>query len=682
MLHEEQAVYAWNNTAKKQQPPPRQQPAPKLASHHEHRQIPALAPDMSLWGAPVSAPEQHHHVPTTQAPTAPAGKRFMSLEEVEAQILAMNQKPPQQPLQAHIPTSQSMQHPFQHQIPQHTPSPGNQGPRYPPPGVDVQAGFPMQQLPPHLQHMINQNQNIPQHLQQSQQEQFARAQALQQQQQQQQQLREQHMLRQQEALAQQFQQQQTPVTNENAGTIAASVANAQQNRYGMAAAHIPAHELQAMSEAQRRVYLESESKRLKRNHKIAQLARYNGLMTPQDKNFIQRIQLQQLVSINNSEDNANEDFYYIVHSAIRARANPQQPLSQLAQTYLLRNGGRGNRRQDNHLQRMEQQVARAVAAAKARPKASHLVLEGSLGKISFSNVKTPRPMLNIKKPDSHVHEARATQRSTFSSADRKSLLRVIETVYDVLLELEMHERDRTKLPPLLSDQPPSDAHIEWDSKRDALATKLYAEMKVLEPIDSSRNSTHPFIAILSYSKMKRAIPRIFRHLDPEQRVTILTMIVVHLDILDVVKHGIYHADEVQLPSAFREEIEMFTSNVLPPLLSYMYEAPLSIAVGLLALLLERVNIRTISRTKIGLAFLTMFFSRAEIVKQSGNADDKDLADWQNIYDSFFEALNGHWMECFPPSGPLVDDQYVWQFLASMAVGANMQQQQILVSAVK
>src|SRR5688572_11586261 len=98
--------------------------------------------------------------------------------------------------------------------------------------------------------------------------------------------------------------------------------------------------------------------------------------------------------------------------------------------------------------------------------------------------------------------------------------------------------------------------------------------------------------------MKRAIPRVFRHLNPEQRVTILTMIVVHLDVLDVVRHGVYRPDESQLPSAFREEIEMFANNVLPPLLGYMYEAPLSIAVGLLALLLDRVDVRTVSKTRI------------------------------------------------------------------------------------
>jgi DNA topoisomerase 2-associated protein PAT1 len=224
-------------------------------------------------------------------------------------------------------------------------------------------------------------------------------------------------------------------------------------------------------------------------------------MTPQDKNFIQRIQLQQLVSINNAEDNVNEDFYYIVHSAIRARSNPQQPLSQLAQTYLFRHGGRGNRRQDNHLQRMEQQVARAVAAAKARPKASQLVLEGSLGKISFSNVKTPRPMLNIKRSDAGIEQIRKVwlfklissrtcllmfaQSQKSSLADRKALLRVIENVYDALLELEIHERDQSKLPILPPGQMAQDAHIEWTTKRDKLAQTLYQDTKIHEPIDPS-----------------------------------------------------------------------------------------------------------------------------------------------------------------------------------------------------
>lgn len=184
--------------------------------------------------------------------------------------------------------------------------------------------------------------------------------------------------------------------------------------------------------------------------------------------------------------------------------------------------------------------------------------------------------------------------------------------------------------------------------------------------------------------MKRAMPRIFRHLGNEQRITVLTMIVVHLDTLDVVRHGVYHPDETQLPSAHREEIDVFSNHVLPPLLGYMYEAPINIVIGLLGIMLDRVDIQLISMTKIGLQFLTMFFSRAEIIKQSvpQQMDEQDHHDWQVIYDRIFNTLNGHWNSCFPPNGKFVDDQYVWQFLASIAVGATMQQQQTLVSSVK
>ncbi|PUU79422.1 topoisomerase II-associated protein PAT1 [Tuber borchii] len=605
--------------------------------------VPVLRPDMSLWGSGPATTPQPEPQPDPTPVVPPVGRKILSLEEVEAQILANNEQKHQSSFQQ--PPAQAHQLPPQHQ---HTPpivTP--QLHQYPPPQHDLHQ-LQSQQFPARIQSMLQRNQTPPQVQHRQIPEQHPGGVPLQ-------------------------QQRMQPV---------AQPLHPSRNQYGMTN-HVPTPQLQKMTEAEKARFLEEESKRLKRNHKIAQLARYNGLMTPADKNFITRIQLQHLVSINNAEDNANEDFYYIVHSAIRARTNPQQPLNQFAQTYLFRQSARGrNRQQDNHLQRMEQQVQRAVAAAKARPKASQLVLEGSLGKISFSNVKTPRPMLNIKKSDTSGGEPiRRTQRSTFSSADRKSLLRAIENVYDALLELEVHERERAKLPILMPDQQPQQAHVEWSTRRDQLVAKLWKETKIMEPIDPMSTATHPFIAILSYSKMKRAVQRIFRHLDPEQRVTVLTMIVVHLDILDVVKHGVYLPDETQLPSAVREEIEMFAASVLPPLLGYVYEAPLSIVIGLLGILLERVDVVAVSKTKIGLAFLTMFSSRAEIVKQAGGAPENELQQWQMMYDRLFDSLQGHWMECFPP-GMFVDDVYVWQFLASIAVGANMPQQQALVSAVK
>jgi DNA topoisomerase 2-associated protein PAT1 len=252
-------------------------------------------------------------------------------------------------------------------------------------------------------------------------------------------------------------------------------------------------QLMALSAEERAAYLEEDAKRAKRNHKIALLAKDNGLMTPQDKNFITRIQLQQLMSTTGNLDEKSseaaiaEDFYYQVFSQIRGapRQNPHQPANQFAQTYLFQTNSRfGPRRQgrggDNHMQRMEQQVQRAVEAAKAKPKGKQLVIEGSLGKIAFSNSKTPRPLLNLKRTetgDKHPKHPKS------SIAHRKDTLRNIETVYMTLMHIEDH--DRTLPPPINEDSPPEaiQSHMEWRTKVEALHKKLWRDIKIMEPIN-------------------------------------------------------------------------------------------------------------------------------------------------------------------------------------------------------
>ena len=257
-----------------------------------------------------------------------------------------------------------------------------------------------------------------------------------------------------------------------------------------------AQQMMNMSTDEREAYLAEEAKRAKRNHKIYLLSKNNGLMTPQDKNFITRIQLQQLLTatggVDNepgSEEQLAEDFYYQVYAQIRGppRSGPGQPLNQFAQTYLFQTGSRygfgRNRGQlrggDNHVQRMEQQVARAVEAAKARPKNKSLVVEGSLGKIAFSNSKTPRPLLNLKRADS---ESRVRPPRHTTVADRKAALRDIEHLYSTLMKLEDHERHMPRPPQ--EDSPPDEIerHIRWRSEMQALNQQLGEATKVMEPI--------------------------------------------------------------------------------------------------------------------------------------------------------------------------------------------------------
>lgn len=201
----------------------------------------------------------------------------------------------------------------------------------------------------------------------------------------------------------------------------------------------------------------------------------------------------------------------------------------------------------------------------------------------------------------------------------------------------------------------------------------------------SPTTPHPFIAILSHTKGKKVIPRIFRHIDDQQRVTILTLIAIHLDILDVIRLAYPQPDEPQLPRAVRDEVELFTQAVMPPLFTYVNDAPLNIISGLLGLVLDRVNVQAIVRTKVGVLMLTMLISRAELIKQSGNngVSDAEWSQWNELYGRLFDLVEPVLPYIFSTeSVNKSEDVHVWQFLAAMGVGATPEQQQRLVLGVK
>ncbi|RDL39955.1 uncharacterized protein BP5553_04295 [Venustampulla echinocandica] len=662
----------------RQQAPPRATPQttsnfpvsrPARSGYERYRE-PEILPDMqvdpNLWGVAPKRPTQAANFESPAAAGPSAGRKMMSLEEVEAAMRAQAKKPAQQPQEA----SQYVQVPQQYHEPhrqQQYPSQGSEPPRDKPqqvhpahPNKPVQilqksqppSGQPTAPAAPSQPTQILKNPN--------------RYSA----------------------------EQQRPAP-------AVQYPGHQSHQSG--SRHIITHpqQLANLSDEERAAFLMEDAKRAKRNHKIFLLSKDNGLMTPQDKNFITRIQLQQLVTATGNPNEhgtdpaLSEDFYYQVHNQIRGgpRQHPGQPLSNFAQTYLFQTGGRhgGMRRQarggDNHMQRMEQQVQRAVEAAKNKPKNKQLVIEGSLGKISFSNAKTPKPLLNIKRTETGADASRPgsaprdrkSHQIGVSGSDRKTVLADIENVYNTLMQLEDHERH---MPPPLADDDINPElnglHQDWNAKQQELNHRLWRQLKVHEPIGAT--TTHPFIAILSFSKGKKAIPRVFRHITHEQKTTILTMIVIHLDRLDVVRHGILQPGDLQLSSAIRENVELFSLAVMHTLFGYLNEVGLDIVTGLLGLILN-INTDIIARTRIGVSMLTMLLSRAELIKQAGS-NEREWEQWVGIYNGFFNALEPSLPNIFPGTVNTGEDVYVWQFLAAIGIGASPEQQQRLVMAVK
>lgn len=734
-IHEEQMLYTRQQPASKtvptssvsfaapqqqqQQQQHYQQQQPARSGYEKYRDLSSLddlRADDDLWG---SGPSKT----TTQAPPpqqqhmGPSGRKVMSLEEAEAAMMrgqatqpAVTAPPPG--FGQHMQQGQFAPMQFQHQ----------QGPQYP--------GFPGQHFPPQGQQFPPQPQHFPHHYPQQpspgmqhlqHQQQFAPSRPLSGQNQDQ--LRQAPNAQFQQpvqilhrtqapspsdvpapspAAAQPVQILQNPARMsgpEQRGPIAANMPLAgppgmpQGTSHRQTGSTIITHpqQLPGLTEEERAAFLMEDAKRAKRNHKIFLLSKDNGLMTPQDKNFITRIQLQQLVTATGNPNEPNndalaEDFYYQVHNQLRGgpRQHPGQPLNNFAATYLHQTGGRhgGMRRQarggDNHMQRMEQQVQRAVEAAKNKPKNKQLVIEGSLGKISFSNSKTPKPLLNIKRNDSE-HGQKA-KHANVTGNDRKTVLRDIENVYNTLMHMEDH--DRVKPPPLTDDINPAlvGATMDWETKQKELNEKLWNELKIAEPIGGP--AMHPFVAFLSFAKGKKAIPRIFRHITQRQRTIIWTMIAVHLDQLDVVRQSILAPDETHLPANIRENIELFSLAVMPSLFAYLNEAGLDVVWSLLQLILDRTNIEIDARTRIGLSMLTMILSRAELIKQATEVEDAEWDRWLAMYNKFFNMVEPSLPYIFPGTVNSGEDVYVWQFLAAIGVGASPDQQQRLVMAVK
>lgn len=322
------------------------------------------------------------------------------------------------------------------------------------------------------------------------------------------------------------------------------------------------------------------------------------------------------------------------------------------------------------MQRMQQQVQRAVEAAKLKPKTKQLIIEGSLGKISFSNAKTPKPLLNLKRAEDRPNTAKK------SGSDRKTILKNIEAVYSDLLAMEDHER---KMPTPPTEDASTDiitAHAEWRDELTRLNQQLFSNLKVLDPIIPGSQVIHPFLAFLSFSKGKKAMTRVFRQIEDQQKATILTMIIVHLDQLDVIRLA------RDPPAHIREEIDIFNNTVEPALMGYIQEAPINIMSGLLQLLVEHTNVINVACTRVGLSIITLLLSRAVIAKDSNEVKDEEWQQWVTHYNHLFDVLEPVLAGIFPGAVNTGDDMYVWQFLAAMGISASPEQQQRLVISVK
>ncbi|KAI0664219.1 topoisomerase II-associated protein PAT1 [Cubamyces menziesii] len=487
-----------------------------------------------------------------------------------------------------------------------------------------------------------------------------------------------------------------------------------------------------------------EEKRKRKLDKIAHMSRYNDLMTQSDKDFITRIQVSQLVT----QDPYADDFYAQVYGAI-LRSRMGLPTSEDRVLKFGSGGGVGlglgqkvpGRRQ-SAMQRMEAQVERIVNNARMREKEKTSLnnLQGALGRTAGRSYKAaPRQLLQVDSSNgstsptvSHSHsssahiskadaskaqeegegaarEAAKIGREALGNAtDATGLIRrdplthrealvKLEQLYDLVLDLEQRRRD----------QPPPEEVEEfekWTQECSTLIDELFDKLMVIAPLETSK--PHPFISLITPIKGKKLLPRVARLLDNSRMQVILTLIVACFSQLDVVIQAplLDTLEETREVLDLETQTQAFLSSVVQSILPVIAKAQMRLVTGLFGLLLESNNILEIARTRPGIALLTLFLSRAEVILQNvatgSDVDEtptqEELQSWNMLYNHLFELLRPQLVLLFPSvrlsmlsgvnftSVPNADviDQPVWQFLASLACSADETQQQALVTGLR
>ncbi|KAI0691472.1 topoisomerase II-associated protein PAT1 [Cerioporus squamosus] len=489
-----------------------------------------------------------------------------------------------------------------------------------------------------------------------------------------------------------------------------------------------------------------EEKRKRKLDKIAHMSRYNDLMTQSDKDFITRIQVSQLVT----QDPYADDFYAQVYGAIlRSRMGIAT-----SEDRVLRFGSGGgvglglaqkvHGRRQGAMQRMEAQVERIVNNARLREKEKTSLnnLQGALGRTSGRSYKAaPRQLLQVDTSNAstspttshataaHISKADSTKQEGEGAAreaakmgrealatateglvrrdpltHREALVK-LEHLYDLVLDVEQRRRD----------QPPPEEVEEfeqWTVECNAIIDQIFDELMVSVPLETS--NPHPFVSLITPIKGKKLLPRVARIFELQRMQVLLTLIVACFLQLDVVR-------QASLLDSLEETRE---NSVVQSILPVIAKAQMRLVIGLFGILLDECTVHSIAMTRPGIALLTLFLSRVEVLRHNVATGPRlrssqlqmrcsdgtchlpssperprvlqSMLNRHMMYNLLFDMIRPHLQLLFPsvrlallantsfvnvPNADVID-QPVWQFLATLAVHANEEQQQALVAGLR
>jgi DNA topoisomerase 2-associated protein PAT1 len=106
--------------------------------------------------------------------------------------------------------------------------------------------------------------------------------------------------------------------------------------------------------------------------------------------------------------------------------------------------------------------------------------------------------------------------------------------------------------------------------------------------------------LLTLTKGKKLLPRLSRHLNNQQMLTMLTLLVACFNQLDVVTNGplLDTLGESRAQQDAERQTQAFLGSVLQSILPVVAKSSLRLVSGLLGLLLDRTDIVAVTKTRV------------------------------------------------------------------------------------
>lgn len=257
------------------------------------------------------------------------------------------------------------------------------------------------------------------------------------------------------------------------------------------------------------------------------------------------------------------------------------------------------------------------------------------------------------------------------SGGKKFILELIETVYEEILDLEANLRNGQQ----------TDSTAMWEALH----------------IDDSSYDVNPFISMLSFDKGIKIMPRIFNFLDKQQKLKILQKIFNELSHLQIIILSSYKTTPKPTLTQLKK-VDLFQMIILKIIVSFLSNNSNFIEImGLLLQLIRNNNVSFLTTSKIGLNLITILISRAALIKQDSSRSNilssPEISTWNEIYDKLFTSLESKIQLIFPPreyndhimrlqNDKFMDEAYIWQFLASLALSGKLNHQRIIIDEVR